>query len=181
MEKKLDQAKYRRGMYLVDQFNRKYGTMVDKESGFPASGINPDGWSDPLETPQKYIRMVQDSEKRPIPGKCHIHTDEWIDDQRRATKEWFRLLHVAAQQAYKKLTPEMIADLENDSYLTDIVGPKPFPSPEQIEEYVASVNPNIAPEALTYADFMKEGRAKGHEVQQIALAWKAHKENLQEV
>ena len=115
---------------LIDQHGREYLVSIDLKTGDPTGGIDRCGFSDPLKTPNKYL-VVPRKGGRPQYGKLNVAFDRWIQDQTQAQLEWVRRLWEVGRQHYKNKFDAKIA--EQDDYLLDLAGPKPFPTVEVLK------------------------------------------------
>jgi len=120
-EGKVDQAAYRSAVKAVDQFGRNWAYSIEKATGGACSAIVPiGGWSDPLATPQKYLNAKGQL------GKVKVEFTRWIDDLKRADREWMENLYDTGRQLYKRASgPEEIRDWPKDPYILREAGPKP--------------------------------------------------------
>lgn len=114
-----DQANYRQSITYFDQHGRPWLTVIDtqtrtlgsKPSIAPCTPFMPQGWSAPLDVPQKYLRIPEGSI-----GRIEIDYDQWIADAREAERDREDNIRVAAMAMYgqgsaailKNPTPELL-------------------------------------------------------------------------
>ena len=112
--KEKDQFQRRQhGVILRDQFQRRWETTVDTDSGGPCAPINPKGWVDILDTPPKFKRLVKDEDGR---LSLEIAVDDWITDAEKAHEIYDQKLYSDAMmlfgaegpKAYEDRTPALI-------------------------------------------------------------------------
>lgn len=131
--KVLSQADKRRDTNLTDQFGRRWLAAIDRDTWEPVGHISPawsvadDAVSDPLHTPQQYLRVLRDDHGNPQINRLDIDIDRWIRDQETATKEWkTRLWNIGRDMQKNAFNPKTA---EEDEYLLHLTGPRPWPSP----------------------------------------------------
>lgn len=127
----LSQADKRRDMNLTDQFGRLWLAAIDRDTFDPVGHVTPawshTGVSDPLQTPQQYLKVLRDPYGNPQLGRIEVDLDRWIRDQEGATKEWkTRLWNIGRDMQKNAFNPKTC---ETDDYLLHLTGPKPWPSP----------------------------------------------------
>lgn len=124
------QADQRRDFNATDQFGRLWLVAIEVSTGDPCGQVDVAGWSDPLNTPQKYIRVsnafgIRAGNQSPV----HVDFEAWVRDQQDAEAEWKRSYYSIGQKVYQnKFNPK---DFE-DEYLLSLAGPKPWPSAEAL-------------------------------------------------
>jgi len=130
---KVDQQAYRTTVKAVDQFGRNWAYRIEKSTGGACSTIAPyGGWSDPLATPQKYLNTKGQL------GKVKVELQQWVDDLKRADREWMENLYDIGRQLYQKATgPKEIKEWPQDHYLLRHAGEKPGEALLQCRKQVA--------------------------------------------
>ncbi len=112
--KEKDQYQRRQhGVILRDQFDRRWETTIDTDSGGPCAPINPKGWHDILNTPPKFKRLVKDEDGR---LGLDIAVDDWIAYAEKAHELYDQKLYSDAMmlfgaegpKAYEERTPALI-------------------------------------------------------------------------
>ena len=191
-----DQAKQRRGVRLEDQFGRWWGTSIEKTTGDPCSGIAPwGGWTDPLNTPNAYLRVPKHEDGMPIPGKLRVAFPEWIASVRGSEDDWDMAIQQAGKETYKITTREERLDWPNDPVLQGVAGPRPYPPVEILEKardgdrQLLGLNmdvktKSIHAEDMTYLEFVKENRCdelgKSRQMSEVGRLWRLHNAYLVE-
>lgn len=124
------QRDYRRSVTATDQFGRPWLMQLEIATGDPTGGVIP-GFTDPLRTPLEFIKVPKDDYDQPKWGQCFINLHGWMTAIRNAETEWRARLYEVGTHAYKnKFDP---AQAENDGYLLELAGPKPWPSVQCLE------------------------------------------------
>ena len=197
-DKKLDQAKYRRGTVGHDQFNRAWAQNIEISTGDPCGGNGiPFGWVDPLDTPNVYISVPRDGNKLPMMGHVYVDFDRWIKDMESSYRDWKAFLFQIGQKLFKKTTPAEVAEWEKDEYLLNEAGPKPGSRLDQfckdgetpvdvlkrardgdaellgIDEYV--------PHKMKYQEFVAQARRQGKTMKEVGAGWAIYKKDLEQV
>lgn len=115
----------RRAYDVKDQFGRPWFVVTENKTG-QITGIPMTlGWSDPIHTPQHYVRMDPAD-----PNRLIVHYEEWAADLRSAQEIWQRRLQEEGFSRYgEKFDPD---DEHQPPYLLRITGPKPF-DPDIVE------------------------------------------------
>ena len=147
------QAKMRRNVNPVDQFGRKWLTAYEVANGESTGGwmITWGALGDPLRTPGKYIDFTRDESGQTEPKSCRVDFDRWIADVEQDERNWYYQLNQNAMHHYKRgsLTPEDAAKLDQDQFLMDLTGPKPFPSSDVLRMAKAGNKRLLGLEPLT--------------------------------
>ena len=131
MAKAKSQKDYRRSVIAMDQFGRPWLMQIELATGDPTGGIISAGWTDPLRTPLKFIRVPKDEFGQPHWGRCIVDVAAWMREVKAGSSEWLKNLYAAGTMQYKnKFNP---ATAEKDGYLLELAGPKPWPSLECLE------------------------------------------------
>lgn len=129
-----NQSDSRRNVHPVDQFHRMWFGSIETATGDfcslirPASPAGRPSWVDPLRTPQAYLQMPKDESGYGQLGKIEVQFDRWITQLEADEVEWYKQLHVVALTVYKRVDPVDVPHLENDAFVRDLTGPKPWPS-----------------------------------------------------
>lgn len=126
------QQTQRRDINPKDQFGRKWSMAIELATGDPCGGIFPAGWTDPLRTPMKYLAVPRNEEGQAEIGRLRVDFDTWTAEHEDEERRWYQQLHANARDVYKRLDPTEVARLEQDKFLLDLTGPKPWPSPAVI-------------------------------------------------
>ena len=116
----------RRTSTLQDQFGREYSVTIEISTGDPCGLIALKGWGDPLRTPMKYLKIPREEDGSPLHGRIDVNLAQWIKDQTQSQLEWVRRLWEVGRHHYKNAFDAKTA--EQDEYLLDLAGPKPFPT-----------------------------------------------------
>lgn len=112
--KEKDQYERRQhGVVLRDQWNRRWESTIDTDSGGTCAPINPKGWVDVLDTPAKFKKLVKDEDGRLA---LRIEIDEWIAFAEKAHRDYDQKLYNDAMmlfgaegpKAYEDRTPALI-------------------------------------------------------------------------
>lgn len=119
MRQELDQAARRRPWKGRDEFGRLWESTVDIISQGTCAPINPYRWSDPLDTPQKYLQkaIVQDPDTGQLTIRIIPALEAWARDLEAAHKRYDEDLYRDAMQlfgeqgpdAYEQRKPALIA------------------------------------------------------------------------
>lgn len=123
------QATQRSEFRLPDQHGRRWHGFVEKRTGDICTTPNATGWRDPLKTNRtKFLSLRSGGDD--FVQRMYVDWDAWIDQVTNDEQEWYRHLRECGRLAYKKMdkVPDVTADLENDPYVREIAGPKPWPS-----------------------------------------------------
>jgi hypothetical protein len=128
------QADERRPMNPRDQFGRKWAMTIELKTGEPTGGVYPAGWADPLRTPMQHVRMTRNEDGQVEMGKVRVAFAEWRTEIEKAEQEWYVELHKNALHVYKAVDPSDVAKLDQDKFLIDLTGPKPWPSSEVLRQ-----------------------------------------------
>jgi len=133
----LDQAGWRQDRNVKDQFGRLWlvafetGPNRQGGSGMPTGQIVAAGWSDPLGTPQQYIRVPKGEFGEYDKNRLVVDLVRWMRDQKEHEREWRQRFRQAGVKQYKSaFDPKEHA---KDELLLDIVGPKPWPASDAID------------------------------------------------
>jgi len=116
----------------TDQHGREWLYEVELKTMDQTAEMRPAGWTDPLRTPIKWVKLVRNPKTRqPIFDKVRILWREWISEQRRALEEWkLNLWNVANDLSSGLLNTEQ---MEADPRIVKMAGPKPWPPVEALE------------------------------------------------
>lgn len=125
-KKPITQADQRRGFNPRDQFGRKWLAQIELASG-DLCEVLPAGWSDPLRTPVKFIRMAR-VEGQTDMSKLVVDTATWRMVVEQDERVWYDQLIQNALLKNVDITD--LAELERHKILLGLTGPKPFPSSE---------------------------------------------------
>ena len=191
-----DQAKQRRYVRLEDQFGRWWGAQVEKSTGDPCSEVSPfGGWSDPLKTPNIYLRPPHHEDGTTVSGKINVDFDRWMDSIRGSEEDWNVAIQAAGKETYKITTRAERLEWPNDPILQAIAGPRPLPTLETLMKArdgdkrllgggVSEATTEIHPVDITYREFVSENRrdefGKVRKFAAIAKLWNEHKANLKD-
>lgn len=126
------QADQRRDINPLDQFGRKWSMTIEIITGDPTGGIFPAGWSDPLKTPMKYIKVRRTPEGQSELGRVLVDFPSWVEEIRHEDGLWYQQLYENAIAKYATIDPAKVATLDRDPFLLRLTGPKPWPSIEVI-------------------------------------------------
>ena len=131
MQEVKSQADKRRSIVARDQFGRPWGGSIEIESGDFTGLVSSAGWEDPMRTPQKYIKTHKNQWGHPEMGRVTLDLDAWIKDQQVAMQDWVRNFWKVGKELYAgRFDPK---EHQDDPYLLEQCGPKPYPSVECIE------------------------------------------------
>jgi len=128
------QPEQRTDMQVEDQFGRRWLYSMENKTMEPTGLIDRVGWSDPLNTPQKYLRVPRNKFGRPELGKLEVQFGRWIEDQYHELEGeagWRANLWNIAQQKFPGLTT--VEEMEAHPVIRKLAGPKPWPSVEALE------------------------------------------------
>ena len=186
-----DQAKQRRNVRLQDQFDRWWGTAVEKSTGDPCCEISPfGGWADPLNTPNIYLRVPKHEDGTPINGRIEVAFDRWIASSKGAMEDFLNTIDEAGKVTYKITTRDERLEWPDDPILQKIAGPKPSPTVETLikardgDRKLLGLDKDVktgitSPADITYTEFMVENRndefGKSRTMVAIGKLWKEHK------
>jgi len=126
------QTDQRMEVTLLDQFQRAWHGCLEKATGEPTGSYNLVGWLDPLRTPPFFVML----KKEAVLGAAwtlFVDFGAWLDQQRNGEEQWYRDLHKAALDKYHHVAPEQVPQLENDPFIRNAVGPKPWPSSKVVQ------------------------------------------------
>lgn len=115
----------------VDQHGRPWGYEAERKTMHPTCQMFQCGWTDPLNTPQKYIEVPVGKGGRPKYGELRINWDQWIADQREATRQRINTAYQLATDFYGNAVGQM--DFMKDPKVLREAGPPPWPSVEALE------------------------------------------------
>lgn len=148
------QAKMRRNVNPKDQFGRKWGTAYEIITGEATGGWVP-AWGqygDPLRHTQAYLAMGRNEDGQVEPTRCVIDFALWIQDIEQAERQWYHQLHQVAIAKYTVIDPATVGTLDQDKFLVDQTGPKPFPSSEVLKRAQAGYAPFLGTAPLSAKD-----------------------------
>ena len=148
----ITQPSQRRSLNPRDQFGRLWHTNIEIATGDATGGIIPAGWSDPLNTPTHYIRVPRTDDGQMQLGTVEVDFPRWIHDHEAEEERWFTQLYQNAHSIYKTLDQSEVKNLVHDKYMTDITGPKPFPSVEVLKKAQQGYRPFLGLEPLSAED-----------------------------
>ena len=119
--KEKDQYERRQhGVVLRDQWDRRWDTTIDKDSGGTCAPINPKGWRDILDTPAKFKKLVKDEDGR---LSLEIMVDDWIAVHEAALVKYDQALYADAMMLFGAEGPS--AYEERKPALINYTGPGP--------------------------------------------------------
>jgi hypothetical protein len=147
-----DQKAMRRDVNPRDQFGRKWLLTIELVTGDPCGEVVPAGWSDPLRTPMNRVRLAFNEDGQVDLSRCHVDFDRWIDEIEDSERGWYEELHRNALHVYKAVNPSDVGALDQDKFLLDLTGPKPFPSSTILKRAKAGDRSLLGFEALSVAD-----------------------------
>lgn len=145
------QADFRRDINPRDQFGRKWQMAIEISTGDPTGGIFPAGWTDPLRTPMKFIRVPRNEDNQAEVGKVRVDFDAWITEQEHEEKGWYDRLYEIALAKNVDI-PADPTTLETHRILLGLTGPRPWPSSEAIRLAKDGDRRLLGFEPLTKAD-----------------------------
>lgn len=148
------QATMRRNVNPKDQFGRKWSTAYELVTGEATGGWTP-AWGalgDPLKRTSNYLAMGRNEDGQVEPTRCVIDYDLWIQDIQQAETGWYRELNQIAIAKYSIIDPKTVAELDKDPFLTNLAGPKPFPSSDVLKRAKAGYKPFLGLAPLSAAD-----------------------------
>lgn len=148
------QAKMRRNVNPKDQFGRKWSTAYELITGESTGGWTP-AWGalgDPLRHTQAYLNFSRNEDGQFETTKCVIDFDLWIQDIEQAEKQWYTQRNQVAIAKYSVVTPEMVDRLDDDKFILDQTGPKPFPSSEVLKRARDGYKPFLGMAELSSQD-----------------------------
>jgi hypothetical protein len=152
MAKQRTQADYRRSLNPRDQFGRKWSMEIEIATGDPTGGIFPAGWTDPLRTPMKYLKVPRNEDGQAEIGKLRVEFPHWIAEQEESERAWYHQLHANARTVYKKIDKGDAKDLERDPFLVELTGSKPWPSVPVLKRAMAGDKGLLGLSILTQQD-----------------------------
>lgn len=115
----------------TDQHGRPWGYKAEKKTMHPTCTMNTIGWTDPLETPQKYITVPVGRSGRPKYGELAVEWDRWIADQREAERQRWNTAYQIAIDLFGNAVGDR--DWQHDPKVVKESGPPPWPSVEALE------------------------------------------------
>lgn len=193
-DQEVDQARYRRSQQMRDQFGRRWAAVVEIATGDPVGPISPVGFTDPLQTPMKYLTVPRDSNGLVVPGRLRVDFEQWIKDLEDGDRDWMVDLHDKARQLYSVVTPDQARNLVNDPYVTKEVGDRPgkrFMHLARDGENVADIikravalDPELLgmaadesydPTAISWPEFAAQCRREGKTQKQASVLWAVRK------
>jgi hypothetical protein len=151
-KKPSDQKAHRRDLNPRDQFGRKWLLTIELVTGDPCGEVVPAGWSDPLRTPMNRVRLAQNEDGQIDPSRCHVDFDRWISTIEDDERGWYEELHRNALHVYKSVEPSDVVKLDQDKFLLDLTGPKPFPSSDILKRARAGDRSLLGLAPLSVAD-----------------------------
>lgn len=146
------QAEQRRDRNLPDQFGRKWLVCLELATGEPTGGIIPAGFTDPLHTPQKYLKIPRDADGQPAMDRMLVDIDLWITEFEEADRAWLQQLMENAQLMYKRMDRAQMADLPSDPYIVRLTGPRPKPNVAVLRRAKAGYKPFLGLAPLSRQD-----------------------------
>ena len=120
MAQELDQFQRRRGIVAHDQFGRLWQAILDIISNGTCSPVAPKGWTDRLETPQKYIALVNDGSGT---QRFEVKLGEWAADLEEAHEAYDKKLYGDAMMLFGAEGPKAYED--RTPALLNYTGPGP--------------------------------------------------------
>ncbi len=140
------QADQRRDQVYEDQFGRPWLVAIELATGDPTSHIAPAGWTDTLNVPQQFLRVPRDKYGQPKMGRLEIAFSEWRLEVERANTDWKTQLYKIGNKVYgMKFDPTTAA---GDDYLMALVGPRPRPTVEELDQAARGEFPRVEDEAV---------------------------------
>jgi hypothetical protein len=131
MEEVKSQRDYRRAFNAEDQHGRPWLYEVELKTMDQTAEMRPAGWTDPLRTPIKHVKLLKQKNGQPIFDKVRIQWREWVGEARRAMEEWkLNLWNVANDLSSGLMTTDQ---MEADPRISKMAGPKPWPPVEALE------------------------------------------------
>ena len=132
-KKPVNQADQRRSFNPRDQFGRKWLGCLELASG-DLCEIVPAGWMDPLRTPVKFIHLATTEEGQTDMSRVVVDMAAWLREIREHELAWYEELHRNALHVYRAVDPKDVPTLDQDRFLQDLTGPKPFPGSAVIQQ-----------------------------------------------
>jgi hypothetical protein len=129
----LDQAARREPIVGKDQYGRKWESTWDTVGKGTCAPINPRGWVDPLNTPQKYIKAIRDEDGM---RSFFVDLERWEMDLENAHREYDQKLYNDAVMLFGERGPD--AYTERAPALMHFTGQ----SPQPIELVQAAIDGN---------------------------------------
>ena len=130
--KELTQAARRRSFNAMDQFGRLWLANIEVASGAACSPLVPAGWTDPLRTPAKYLKLRNAFAIQAAGSPVTVDFDRWIadmegpDGKSGLQGEWkLRLYEIGRENNKVSFNP---VEAETNEYYLHLAGPKPWPS-----------------------------------------------------
>lgn len=131
------QADQRREINPKDQFGRRWGGTIEIATGDPTGAFVPCGFPDNLCNTKNYLRTYRDEFGNVDLSRVEVNFPLWVRDIEEAERSWYEQLHRNAIHVYKSIEPEKVATLDQDKFLMDLTGPKPFPSSDVLRAAMA--------------------------------------------
>lgn len=103
-----------------DQFGRKWESIWDSDAKGTCAPINPRGWVDPLNTPQKYVRVKTDEDRQRV---IFVDLERWELDLEEAHRIYDQKLYNDAVMLFGERGPDAYA--EKAPALMHFTGPGP--------------------------------------------------------
>lgn len=126
MAKPKTQADQRRDIIAVDQHGRPWLVCVELATGDPTGAIDTAGWSDPLRNTSKYVIVPKNAYGTQQWGTVQVDWPRWIREQEGYEQAYrTRFIEVGREMNKGTFDPEK---WEQNPYLTELVGPRPWPS-----------------------------------------------------
>lgn len=122
MAKELDQFDRREPIVGKDQFGRKWESTWDTVGKGTCAPINPKGWVDPLNTPQKYVSVKRDEDGM---RSFFVDLERWEQDLETAHREYDQKLYNDAVMLFGERGPD--AYTERAPALMHFTGTGPQP------------------------------------------------------
>jgi hypothetical protein len=103
----LDQAQRREPIVAKDQYGRKWESTWDTVGKGTCAPINPRGWNDPLNTPQKYVSVIRDEDGQ---RSFFVDLERWERDLEVAHREYDAKLYNDAVMLFGERGPDAYAE-----------------------------------------------------------------------
>ncbi len=110
------QADQRQSFNKPDQWGRSWLISIEKATGDPTGQILPAGWSDPINTPQKYLRVPRHQ------ATMSVEYEPWIADMKAADRDYRQQLNVIGHRLYGE---KFDARKKPTQHMLDYAGPPP--------------------------------------------------------
>ena len=110
------QAEQRQSFNKPDQWGRSWLISIEKATGDPTGQILPAGWSDPINTPQKYLLVPRHQ------ASISVDYKPWIEDMKAADREYRQQLNQIGHRLYGE---KFDARKKPTQHMTDEAGPPP--------------------------------------------------------